>query len=383
MAGARAPLSKQGSTWGQWRWATGWLHLKRRPKALQVVLLAAVVVAGSELSSSYFLYRHYAGLHRSFSPDGSAAVMLVLGLKARLDGRREQFDLSIDHGPLFRSDPIFGYAMYPGAYHITEAGGGQSHRFNLTVDALGHRVTSYQPILRPRRMFFTGDSSMFGWGLDDEQTIPWLLQTRFPGFEVVNLSLNSYSTIHARLQLDRASPAVAADDLVVLTYHPITNDFNVASSTMIYYLKSGFERRLGDADLMRDMALPFGSIDARNSLGVGYYAMSCSLRVSDRAGCNHPEVGPREAGAVTQRAFDLLMAAHPAHYVVAFLSGVDSDPVIAHLRSEGVAIADLRTASGDPDATDEVFSDGHAGPFWHHNTAERLADALRSAHFVD
>lgn len=348
-----------------------------------LTLLICGAVLTVEATSSYVLYRHYAGLHRGFYPAGSAAVSLAEALKTRAGGRHEHVDLSIDHGPLFRSDPILGYAMFPGKFRITEREGGARHRFRLTVDALGHRVTSFEPKSAARRMYVTGDSAMFGWGLNDDQTIPWLLQTRFPGFEVVNLSLTSYSTVHAKLQLDRTSPAVAADDIVVLTYHPITNDFNVASAEMLYYLEWGFERQLGDASLLRDMSVPFASLGADDALLIQHYALACALHKSTAGDCAHPAQSANAAMQVTIRTFDAVMAEHPGHFVVAFLSGEDSDPVIAHLKARGVTIADLRTTPADPDANDEVSIDGHAGPFWHYNSAERLAEALHGAHLAD
>lgn len=224
---------------------------------------------------------------------------------------------------------------------------------------------------------------MFGWGLDDEQTIPWLLQAHYPQFEVVNLSLSSYSTIQAMLQLDRTVPAVTADDIVVLTYHPITNEFNVASPGMLHYLEIGFERQLGDASLSRDMTIPYASIDAGDALQIRYYAVACVLGKSAAGACDHPPLSADAAMQVSMRIFDKLMAAHPGHYVVAFLNGEDSDPVIAHLKAKGATIADLRTDPGAPDANDEVSIDGHAGPFWHYDSAERLGEALHAAHLVD
>lgn len=361
----------------------GGLRLKYVRRIVGVVFLVCGLALAVEAISAYVLYRHYSGLHRGFYPAGSATLALARAMKARADGRHEQVDLSIDRGPLFRSDPVLGYAMFPGSFHITERAGGLSHRFALRVDAQGHRVTSLQPRAAARHLYVTGDSAMFGWGLDDEQTIPWLLQTRLPQFAVVNLSLTSYSTVHAMLQLDRTTPAVAADDIVVLTYHPITNDFNVASSAMLYYLQGGFERQLGDAVLRRDMTVPFASIDGGDALQIHYYAVACALRKSTHGKCEHPALSSTAARQITMRTFDALMAAHPAHFVVAFLSGDDSDPVIAHLRAKGVTIADLRTAAADPDANDEVTIDGHAGPFWHYNLAERLAGELRDAHLVD
>jgi hypothetical protein len=346
-------------------------------------LLVCVVVLSVESLSSYVLYRHYSRLHRSFNPAGSATIALALALKARADRQPRQADQSIDHGPLFRSDPVLGYTLYPGTFHITERDGGASHRFSLTVDELGHRVTAYGPKAATKRMFIAGDSAMFGWGLDDEQTLPWLLQTHFPGWDVVNLSLTSYSTLQSKLQLDRITPGVTAGDIVVLTYHPVTNDFNVASQGMLYYLENGFERQLGDAALVQGMTVPYGEITADNQLVIRRYAVACALRKSTVGDCYHPALSAQAAMRVTMRAFDFLMAAHPGHFVVAFLAGGDADPVIAHLKTKGVTIADLRTEAGDPDANDEVLIDGHAGPFWHFNSAERLAAALREAHLVD
>jgi len=361
----------------------GWIRVGDKRRVLSWFFVACLALAGIEGVSSYILYRHYSTLHRGFYPVGSATVALAAALKARADGRHEQVDLSIDHGPLFHSDPVLGYAMFPGSYQITERNGGTSHRFSLTVDDLGHRVTSYQPRSVAKRLFITGDSAMFGWGLDDEQTTPWLLQTMFPKFDVVNLSLTSYSTVHAALQLERTQPAVSADDVVVLTYHPITNDFNVASAAMLYYLTAGFEQQLGDHGLVRDMSVPFAALDGGNAVVIGHYKVACPQNDSARPECLRKVVAPDDAIKITTRVFDQLMAAHPAHFLVAYLSGPDSDPVIAHLKARGVAIADLRLASSEPDANDEVSIDGHAGPFWHHALAERLAAALRNARLVE
>lgn len=385
-AGARnaavgTPESELGETPTSAR-ANGF-HFKRLRTVVGWVLLVCAVLLAVEAGSSYVLYRHFARLHKPFSPDGSAIAALVKALKAKAQGQHRKADLSIDHGPLFRIDPVLGYSLNPGTYHITEQNGGTSHRFRLTVDQLGHRVTAYWPSAAVRRMFIEGDSAMFGWGLDDEQTIPWLLQARFPQFDVVNLSLTSYSTFQAKLLLDRASPVVTPDDIVVLTYHAMTNDFNVASPEMLFFMEDGFERQLGDAALVQGMTVPYGSIDAGNELVMRRYAMDCALRKSNVGDCYHPALSVRASMQVTIRAFDSLMAAHPSRFLVAFLSGADSDPVIAHLKSKGVAIADLRTDPGDPDANDEVLIDGHAGPFWHYNSAEKLAVALREAHFID
>jgi hypothetical protein len=387
-AGTSVEIVKQGLQPKLAEYAT-WIRRKYMRKILSLVLFTTLVALGVEGLSAYILYRHFSNLHRDFYPAGSATVALARDVIAKARGRSNEVDLSIDHGPLFHADAELGYSMYPGSYQITEKRDGRSHRFTLTVDDSGRRITSYLASGNSKRMYIAGDSALFGWGLDDEQTIPWLLQTRFPKVDVINLSLTSYSTIHSMIQLERISPAMTADDIVVLTYHLITNDFNVASAEMLGYLKSGFEQQLGDPDLLKNMMIPYGSIDSHGELEIRQFDMGCAKQHSARPQCSRPHASSRpqasshEAVQVTEQAFDAIMTAYPAHFVVAFLGGPDSDPVIAHLRSKDVVIADLRTASGDPDANDEVSIDEHAGPFSHHTLYLRLADALRRAHLVD
>lgn len=357
-------------------------ELKGIRKIFGLGVLAVVVILGVESFSSYVLYRHFSRLNHSFYPAGSATLALARHVVSKAKGRHDDVDLSIDHGPLFRADEALGYTMYPGKYQITEKRYGKTHRFNLTVNDLGSRVASNRPSAASKRLYMAGDSAMFGWGLNDDQTMPWLLQTRFPQYEVVNLSLTSYSTIQALQQLQHTSPKIGANDIVVLTYHPITNGFNVVSAEMLGYLKSGFEHQLGDTKLVNNMTVPFGSVGSDGQLMIGHYPVACAQQGKAPADCPRRPT-PGEATQVTERAFDEILASQPGHVVVALLSGPDTDPVVRHLKSKGVMIADMRTDSSDPDATDEVSIDEHAGPFWHRMVAERLGDALLKSGLIN
>jgi hypothetical protein len=73
----------------------------------------------------------------------------------------------------------------------------------------------------------TGDSAVFGWGLNDQETIGWLLQERLMSYEVINMSATGYSTVNALEQLRIEFPIVNTNDIVILPYHPVSNDFNV------------------------------------------------------------------------------------------------------------------------------------------------------------
>jgi hypothetical protein len=357
------------------------IELKVVRNAVGLVLLLAVLAMGVECISSYVLYRHFANLNRSFYPTGSATLALSRYVIAKAEGRHgDETIVSIGHGSLFRTDKILGYSMYPGKYRVTEKHYGQSHAFDLTVDEFGRRITSATGSTSSRRLFLAGDSAIFGWGLNDEQTLPWMLQKRFPKFDVVNLSLTSYSTIHALLLLEHANPKVSADDVVVINYHPITNGFNVASDEMLSFLRTGFERQLGDSDVVQNMFIPIGVIDKNGQLAIEHYSVgACAKAGASPAMCPSRQLSIDEENQVTERAFDAILAAQPGHVIIAWLSGADSDPVVHHLKEKGVFIADLRMEKTEPDATDVMFIDAHSGPFWHRTVAEHLGDVLQHA----
>jgi hypothetical protein len=349
-----------------------------------LILLVAVPVglAAIELMSSYIYFSHYAGDYQAFRPAGSMAVALVHRAYDKMRGINPMVQMSIDHGPLFAASETMGFTILPGRYKVTEHFEGRKHVFDLTVADTGRRATSYSPVKASKRLFITGDSALFGWGVDDEATVSWLMQSRVPDYEVVNLSLNSYSTVHAMLQLQQVVPQVGPDDIVILEYHPATNALNVANRSFLQKFLNGYELQLGDTAQLRAMKIPFGRIDAGGGFSVGRIRLSCAVEASTPE-CEHPPLSPEMERQVTERAFDEIIALNIRHLVVAFLSGPDDDPVIVHLRARGLTIADLRTVDGVPDETDVIPTDKHAGPFWHHQAYSLLLQALERAGMVN
>jgi len=290
--------------------------------------------------------------------------------------------MSIDHGPLFAASDTLGFTILPGRYKVTEHFEGRKHVFDLTVTDAGRRASSYARVKASKRLLITGDSALFGWGVDDEGTVPWLMQSRLPDYEVVNLSLNSYSTIHTLLQLRQLVPQVGPDDIVVLEYHPATNAFNVAETDFLRNFLNGYELQLGDTAQLRAMKVPFGRIDAGGGFSIDRIRLSCAVEAPTPE-CDHPNVSADVERQVTERAFDEIIALNIRHLVVALISGPDDDPVIVHLRSRGLTIADLRPVDGVPDETDVIPTDKHLGPFWHHQAYSLLLQALQHSHMAN
>lgn len=354
-----------------------WMGGRRVLKALAVFF---GVVCFAEVISSYFMYRYYAHLHKDFLPAGSAAVTLVLGGVNKAYGVHARPAISIDHGPLFDGDPILGFVMHPGRFRVEEVLHDVHHYFDVSVDGHGDRMTAYRPIESRRRILMSGDSGLFGWGLNDEETIPWQVQQRLPGYQVVNLSLNSYSTIQALLQLERIEPPVGPDDIVVIEYHQPTNKFNVEAPDVLADLSTGYEVAIGGPGMPRIM-LPYGYLDAGGRLAIGHVSLTCAKGSGDIT-CARPAYDMAKAVEVTNHAIDAIAALHPAHVVIAFMSAPDDDPVIAHARTVGVTIADFRRGHGTRFDDDANYTDGHYGPFFSHQVAQRLVEILTGEKIV-
>jgi hypothetical protein len=348
-------------------------------KLALVAILVAVAALGVESISSYVIYRNASRLEKSFHPTGSATVALLRLISYKFRGRKVV--VWADHGPLFYLDPVLGFAVHPGQYEINEQFEGQRHRFQLTINNGGLRATSYSPTQASRHIYISGDSGIFGWGLNDEDTIPWLLQGRLPQYEVVNWSLTRYSTVHALLQLQQARAQIAPEDIVVLTYHPTDVETNVALPSIFRDFSDGLEAQLSEAGFVAAIDYPFGAFDDQGRFVVRRIKLSCFLRTAV-ADCGQVNVDQNAAMRITERAFDEIIALHAGRLVVAIVGGPDSDPVISHLRAKGVLVTDIRPTASEPESKDEIATDTHGGVFWNHLMFTRLLAALQSNQLI-
>lgn len=353
--------------------------MRRILKIIAVLIIAAGTL---ELISTGLIYQYYSHEQKSFMPRGSATAKLLHMTWGKFRGRRPPLVLSINHGPLFAVDAELGFTTLPGRYRLREFLDEQTHEFDLTVVAKGRRASSYQPVNASRRIFILGDSFAFGWGLDDEHTVPWLLQTRLPDFEIVNMALNSYSAVQAMLLLQRTTPALNSGDVVIFMYHPLTNELGAMKQGVLDDLADGMEIQLGSAGL-KESKMPFGVLNPQGELEIRRVSIACG-KVPSNADCARPTFDVDTAARVTERAFDTIMAMHQGRLVIGWLSGRDEDPVIQYLSAHGAGIADLREKPGARCCDDEdiVPTDKHAGPFATEGIYQRLFSALQELHVV-
>jgi hypothetical protein len=207
-----------------------------------IYLIAALVMAIIlvEGASSGFLFRFYSYKQSPFTPEGTATGFLIIKALGLLPVESYESDKP----ELFRADSVLGYTTNPGTYRIVDTIGRKKHGYHVTITDAGVRATSYHSNTASRRIYIFGNSTIWAMGLDDEMTVPWLLQARLPDYHVINLASTGYSNVQQLLQYRRIRDQLHPDDIVVFNYGVQNLPANVADPIWIRTLSHGYEMSL-------------------------------------------------------------------------------------------------------------------------------------------
>jgi len=341
---------------------------KPRRSRLPYLLVLPLLLAGLvEAGSAMLLYRASARQGANLAPQGLATVQLL----KRVFGKPLAPHWTADPQPLYVADARYGYLSVPGVHAVTQDSYGHRVRFKVDIVSPGRRSASAFPIASAQRLILLGDSTSFGWGVDDELAFPWLLQSALPDRDVVNRSELGWATIGALLALRDDPPRPG--DWVVLNYQRVHMRLNIADPDWLRQLPNGITTQLGDAQAIRAAGYPYGRIGPDGRLQIANAPMDCASGDA-RPICLEGAGG--DGAAVTLAAIHEMRALAGDRLLVAYFWGGDDDPVIAALRSEGVPIADVRPPPDSPEAADRVPGDVHPGPYRHHQIYAQLLDAL-------
>ena len=133
-------------------------------------------------------------------------------------------------GKLYARHPTLGYTNIPGEFKVTLFDG---YSFTVTnlPDTLRitHPRSTYGEYGKKAEIWIFGCSFTNGWSLNDQETFPWLLQERFPQYEVVNFGVNSYSTVQSLIQLREALAKGRVPKVVVLVFASWHDERNLFS----------------------------------------------------------------------------------------------------------------------------------------------------------
>ena len=198
---------------------------------------------------------------------GVLLVLLLAGeLTARFMGYRPwretiQTMQVVPAGSFYQADSILGYKGRPGRFELLL---NDSLRFTVTHDADGWRKTgpdSLQGDSLPEIWIF-GCSFTHGYGVNDTEAYPAVLQGMMPQFRIRNYGMDGYGTLQNWLVLNQLLQAGKRPATVVLGYGTFHDQRNTANR---YWHKALHGQRIADS-----LRYPYIRLDKHDSLILHY-----------------------------------------------------------------------------------------------------------------
>lgn len=96
-------------------------------------------------------------------------------------------------------DEYLGWRNNPGAYVPVDL----DRRYLQTIRSSGDRVTRSVDKRDGHRLILLGGSIIYGWGVDDKETVAWKLQELLPEYDVRNFAVGAYGTYQSMLLMEQ------------------------------------------------------------------------------------------------------------------------------------------------------------------------------------
>jgi hypothetical protein len=349
------------------------------------LILTALLVAALEIGSAAFLYHanHDRLAARSVAaPHWSATVGAVqAGLQTVLPGRfpDEQRSRRMERLPagFFSPDEAQGYRANPGRYifrYSALRGGRREHvDTEVTINPDGTRFTGTAPAEPRRRIFMLGDSFMFGDGVNDGQTMGFLLQAAFPRDAVHVHALGGWSWPNALVTLRQLGDRVRPGDVVVLGYAFYYKERHVAAPARLRSIRDWMASSFPDVVLDPKDRLLRARLDGDGKLTLDTIAMHCKFAPET---CTAPEPTLDYSDRVSKALLAAIAAATPAQVKLVQIFGPTNDAVLTGLPAN-VELIRARPEDFSYAMRDDVMGfDDHGGPYWHHAIFTKLRAAI-------
>lgn len=134
----------------------------------------------------------------------------------------------------FKEDINAGWSLKPGSYSIRQEGREEPVSININND--GSRRTSYQPVSSNRQIILVGDSYIFGHGLNDNETLGWLLQAHLSNATVINHGVGGYGTCQVLIKVRELAPYIKPGAKIIYGFSSFHAARNVADPRSDYWI---------------------------------------------------------------------------------------------------------------------------------------------------
>lgn len=298
----------------------------------------------------------------------------------------DRYTFEIDQGDsFFQPDDVLGYKGRPGVFNLTLS---DSLNVRVTHNEDGYRITSTpdDTLEKFGEVWIFGCSFTHGYGVNDDENYPWMLQEAFPYYRVRNFGMDGYGTYHSLLQLESMDSLwkhrVLMPRLIILAYGGFHDQRNVNNR---YWKKA-----LSGRDIAEGIAFPQLRYDDAGNLVPGmekpeyhpwplqrYSALSHFLENA----ANKSENDGLRTFDVTQSIIlkmdSILPDAPGLNFLVAnIFQSWESDQMLESIKSN-VPTVDI--AVDVEDSTLRILpNDGHPNKKGHRLMADKLIDYIRS-----
>jgi len=309
-------------------------------------------------------------------PGRSATGFLLDRALSRARGRERPStgERSAVPSPYLSPDSLQGYRINPGRFTVSirrqQAGSVKTFRFQVTVDRNGARYTGMPCLPTDTDVYVFGDSFVFGDGVNDEQTFTYLLQSQFPGTRFHLHALPGGSLSNAYLNMQRLSPGIGSEDLVILGYGSFYDIRHVAAPSRMRQWPEPSE------DSMK--AASFRHVRTRlagDSLVLDRIPLFCRQLGGY---CSQPDPSRGYMDTVTARLINGIANRTRARVWLLHLHGTLRKEMTAMLHPD-ISIVRAAAEDFDYDMRDDIMGfDDHLGPYWHHAIFTRLSVTLNA-----
>jgi hypothetical protein len=269
-------------------------------------------------------------------------------------------------GNFFKDHPLFGFANNTGAYSVTltTPKADKPYVWTVTTNKDGYRITSNSTRINHNKpgIWIYGCSYTWGWAVNDQDTFPWLIQQRYPEYDVRNYAIGGYGNVHALLQLRDELSHGKKPLIAVFGYNSFHLPRNVAAPS-----------RIKEFQAIRDIGLlhhPMALVDAGGKLEIKYIPLVF---------VDMPDPDSNTMINVTRRIFDEIYEicrCNNIEPILAFQTGDESDPIVRYCKERGFTIADISLDNTKPGFNNLPY-DIHPNYKAHKVYAEKLIPVIQ------
>lgn len=277
-----------------------------------------------------------------------------------------------DPSPFFVANERQGYGTKPGTYafkSITE-NGTKTFKLKVTINEKGQRFVGNPSSSIKKKIHVFGDSWVFGWGVNDEHTFSYLLQSAFPTYKFSLYAAAGYSLSNAYIDFLQIKDQLNSNDLIILGYASYFKVRQVAAPSRL--------REYGEpSEFLQNPKVTHlrAGLDSSKNLVFEYVPLFCKFSGEY---CNKSDPSQAYMDEVTAKLINSISQQTSAKVVLFYFYGPKEDPVFRML-NENIIVIPATKNDFDYETWDAVNGfGGHPGSVWHHAMFQKLSEYLGS-----